>query len=235
MTADGDKSQEDKKVFDVAKPGKTAASPSGRPLIVSNRSIVKDPMFKDGDKDLESAEKDSNPKNAAPEDKPAGAPEPEPSISAEPVETETGKHITVQPSKELVDEQAEEKKHEQQEEKQEKQEPGVQDSIAEEPPDSKKDEETDAEDHKEKSDEANTSNEAAAISTAAQETENKRKAEQEAQQMESKKAVLEKLIEEKKYFIPIGKAAKRNKWLVKGIIGFAVLVVIIALLAYIMH
>lgn len=41
---------DDNKVFDVSKPGNTAADPNSRPIIVSNRSILKDPMFK-GDKD----------------------------------------------------------------------------------------------------------------------------------------------------------------------------------------
>lgn len=38
MAADSD----DKKYFDVSQPGKTAAEPTGRPIIVANRSMVKD-------------------------------------------------------------------------------------------------------------------------------------------------------------------------------------------------
>lgn len=38
------KKSNDEKVFDVAAPGKTVASASGKPVIVTNRSVVRDPM-----------------------------------------------------------------------------------------------------------------------------------------------------------------------------------------------
>src|SRR5690348_15469367 len=34
----------DKKVFDVAKPGKSAPSSSAKPIIITNRPVLKDPM-----------------------------------------------------------------------------------------------------------------------------------------------------------------------------------------------
>ena len=39
----------DKKEFDVSKPGKTPASPTSKPVIVSNRPIMKDPMVQEND------------------------------------------------------------------------------------------------------------------------------------------------------------------------------------------
>ncbi|HSX44943.1 MAG TPA: hypothetical protein VLF39_02415 [Candidatus Saccharimonadales bacterium] len=38
-----------KKTFDITKPGKSAPSSTGRPIIVTNRSIVKDPTLKQGE------------------------------------------------------------------------------------------------------------------------------------------------------------------------------------------
>lgn len=37
----------DKKIFDVAKPGKSAPTASGKPIIITNRPILKDPMVVD--------------------------------------------------------------------------------------------------------------------------------------------------------------------------------------------
>ena len=42
-----DAKPKDSKVFDVAKPGKTAADASSRPVIVTNRPVMKDPMVAD--------------------------------------------------------------------------------------------------------------------------------------------------------------------------------------------
>ncbi len=42
----------DKKVFDVVKPGKSSPDATSRPMIVSNRPIVKDPTLKHEDKSL---------------------------------------------------------------------------------------------------------------------------------------------------------------------------------------
>lgn len=41
------KAGKDEKVFDVSKPGKTAASASSRPLIIGHKTTLKDPMVKD--------------------------------------------------------------------------------------------------------------------------------------------------------------------------------------------
>ncbi|HSX52967.1 MAG TPA: hypothetical protein VLF90_01185 [Patescibacteria group bacterium] len=40
----------DKRVFDVAKPGKTAANAQSRPVIVGHRTLLQDPMVKSDDK-----------------------------------------------------------------------------------------------------------------------------------------------------------------------------------------
>lgn len=66
------KSDKPDKVFDVAKPGKAAASASSRPLIIGHKTILKDPMVKEVSVD----ELDGNPKNEAPtvEDLPSGNP-----------------------------------------------------------------------------------------------------------------------------------------------------------------
>lgn len=49
------------KLFDVARPGKTPASPSARPLVVSNRPMLKDPMMADDKREAkEVTEKDND-------------------------------------------------------------------------------------------------------------------------------------------------------------------------------
>src|SRR3990167_3143140 len=55
------------KLFDVAKPGKTPANPSSRPLVVSNRPILKDPMMaEDKGEAKEVDEKDETDKKLSP-------------------------------------------------------------------------------------------------------------------------------------------------------------------------
>lgn len=44
-TKTDNKTDEPKKLFDVVKPGKTAASPTSKPIIVTNRPVLKDPMM----------------------------------------------------------------------------------------------------------------------------------------------------------------------------------------------
>jgi hypothetical protein len=54
------KKEDDSKVFDVAKPGETAAEPTARPVIVGRSSILKqDPMVAGGDDDAGVQEKSS--------------------------------------------------------------------------------------------------------------------------------------------------------------------------------
>ncbi|MCA9333102.1 hypothetical protein KDA00_04505 [Candidatus Saccharibacteria bacterium] len=59
MAKDKDK-EEKKAVFDVSKPGSTPASSSGKPVIVSHKPMIKDPMVNDDRKDVSDPEMESS-------------------------------------------------------------------------------------------------------------------------------------------------------------------------------
>lgn len=83
------KADKDDRVFDVAKPGKTAASASSRPLIIGHKNILKDPMVKESA--ITEISGDSKPTK---EDVPSG----NPSIDGEGISKEAVEELTKSPS-----------------------------------------------------------------------------------------------------------------------------------------
>lgn len=84
-----------KQVFDVAKPGKSAPSPTSRPVIIGKGPILKDPMVSDQD-----AEKpDASPKKAVmPELRKVIAPLPETKEQEEQTSSDTEEAKTAEPA-----------------------------------------------------------------------------------------------------------------------------------------
>jgi chemotaxis protein histidine kinase CheA len=84
-TAKANKNDNNDKVFDVTKPGKTAASASSRPLIIGHKSILKDPMVKESAVDDLEVDKSVKIEQLVPDsDKPSGSPPlPDPEVEAE--------------------------------------------------------------------------------------------------------------------------------------------------------
>ncbi|MGZ6005150.1 MAG: hypothetical protein ACXWLH_03280 [Candidatus Saccharimonadales bacterium] len=69
------KADKSDKVFDVAKPGKTAASASSRPLIVGHKAILKDPMVNESSVSELNETKTAKPDLPSGEDLPSGSPQ----------------------------------------------------------------------------------------------------------------------------------------------------------------
>lgn len=161
------------KIIDVTKPGQSAPDASARPIIVSHRPIVKDPMVSAG-----------------------GKTDPDTSSAIELVEGPSTIHAgnNIEPSAELkaqTEAQAKTKN------------PPV---TTDKP---KSDSAVKSEDSK-KEDEAPKSSDAAAVETVAGETQTKKETEKLEAEEKAKQEALEKLIESKQYFVPIGQAKKAS-------------------------
>ncbi len=276
------KDDQSKKVFDVAKPGKSAPSASGRPVIIGHKNMLKDPMVKDNEvSDLSSTE-DQKSSILPPEDKPSGGPMLPPNADeAEPTTAPTVSRIKILPisdskksnsSKEekpeektseedltkmeegesitvskksapegpaeiedsIGDESTEEPTKEDEPEKPteeaepekepEQEEPKPEESSEKEETDTKTEESSDN-DTKEKSEvkpkedtlAQESSSDSAEVETVAAtaQTESDKKMEKEAQELAAKKTAVDKLVTEKKYFVPIGEKKRRRnnlKW-----------------------
>jgi len=194
------KANKSNKVFDVAKPGKTAAGASGRPLIVGNRTLMQDPMVV-----KDASEKDVLP--TAPEldpiDQPSGSP---PEIKQAP-EIMKPSPINIKPIEPIKDEKV----------------------TADKPPEESETppvtEQTNLD--SEETAENKSSNDAAVNTLAEQVVKNRQdKKEQDAEVARS--AEIEKLIEDKKYFVPIGEKKRRRS--IRHILVGTVLVIILGLL-----
>lgn len=224
-----------KKVFDVAKPGKTAASPNARPTIIGHGPIMKDPMVAGSKATSDITDTD---KPDADEDKPTA-----PTLNKETVikppeakATKTGKpaakNIAVKAdddSNEADDAQApdevadadEPEAKEEETERDETPEAAAEPEATEEKVTSKDDEDV--------ADDNPAGSDSAAVSTLAANAEAQKKAEKEQKEAQAQQAALEKLVVEKKYFIPIGRA-KRTRTNERALVVL-ILVIILALLA----
>lgn len=204
------------KVFDVTKPGKTAAGASGRPLIVGHKTLMQDPMVKEPG--------DVYTPPTAPEldqeDKPSGkAPKSEltstimkPSLTkVEPVEDK-------RPEPKVEDKPNEDK-------------PNDEPPVQEETQSTKEDTELAKEDAKptEENAEPSTSSDSAAVNTVAQQVAKKQQNQKEQEEETAKATGLEKLIDDKKYFVPIGE--KRRKRSIRHVLlGFIIVLLLGAVL-----
>lgn len=195
------------KVFDVAKPGKTAAGASGRPLIVGHRTLMQDPMVKDSD--------DIDTPPTAPEldedDKPSGGAS-KTTLSSKIIKPSP---IKVEPGEEKEPDAKVEVK--------------TDDKPPPEEPDTEPATE-DAEPAKEepKPAEASTSSDAAAVNTVAGQVAKNRQDQKEQETEAAKAAELEKLIDDRKYYVPIGE--KKRKRSIRHILLGAVLILVLGLL-----
>lgn len=176
-----EKSKESKQVMDVSKPGKSAADATSRPVIVGHRPMVQDPMVNTAEESNPEIEKE----------------EPAPTV------TPTGKKVIApisEPEK-PAEEKPEEEKIEQAPEN--PVEPVEADVSAE--PETKETEDTKA------STETESSDNAVVDAVADQVGANKKKEEQLSEEEKKKQEALDKLVAEKKYFVPIGKAHHKSR------------------------
>ena len=199
------------KVFDVAKPGKTAAGASGRPLIVGHRTLMQDPMVKDSD--------DIDTPPTAPEidteDKPSGG---------APTSTLSSKIMKPSPTKvEPVNAKEPETK--------------VEVETDGKPPSEEPESEPAAEDTApareeakpaEENAEASASSDSATVNTVAGQVAKKQQDQKEQEAEIAKTAEIEKLIDDKKYYVPIGE--KKRKRSMRHILLGIVLVLVLGFL-----
>jgi len=206
------KSDNTNKVFDVAKPGKTAANASARPVIIGHKPLLQDPMVKDiSARDL--ADKTKAKILISQEDKPAdgkssrgrllspSAVKIEPlktteTIPAEPASAQEAAPTANQPSVPTTDQSSEDPKAEPTEEK--------------------------------SADQSNGTDASAAISNPVGQAEAQKIADKQQQETAAKQQSLEKLIAEKNYFVEIGKKKRRS---MRRLMLLLVLVLIGAVLA----
>ncbi len=226
---------EDKKVFDVAKPGKTAASASSRPLIIGHKNMLKDPMVKDAEPSDLASKADNVSAPTEPEDKPSGNPK-LPETLQEPTTAPAVAKVKLQPLNEgeevKIKKPSKIKIIPDQPESGEEPEtaPTVEDTIAEEPKQSIKKTEAKVKDETEEQDTSAstepTTSESAAVDAMAVQAEAQKKAEQEAKEITARQALVDKLVAEKKYFVPINVSSRRrhSRW---SIVIFVVLILII--------
>ena len=93
----------DKKVFDVAKPGETAADASSRPVIVGHKNLLKDPMVKDNAaSELNEGEAPTKQEELDSDDKPSGSPNPSETAKNHEGHTADISSLKVQPHNEDV-------------------------------------------------------------------------------------------------------------------------------------
>jgi len=199
------------KVFDVAKPGKTAAGASGRPLIVGHRTLMQDPMVKDAD--------DIDAPSTAPvldeDDKPSGGAS-KTTLSSKIMEPSPTK---VEPVEEKEpDVEVEVKTDDQPPAEEPEPEPAVEDTTP------TKDEAKPPEDKAEE----DTTSDSATVNTVAGQVAKKQQDQKEQEAEIAKTAEIEKLIDDKKYYVPIGE--KKRKRSMRHIFLGMVLVLVLGFL-----
>lgn len=174
---------------DVEKPGKSAPSPTSKPVIVTHRPIMKDPMVvTDDDGAGEKKGKEDLAHTTGPKLQPL--------------------HKTEEKAEDKAEDQADEKAPESVEEK-----PGPQDEAPEAPTENS---------------ESKTENEPAAQEDSQGEAKTQQKADVEASQKKEQAAAVQKLIESRRYELPINAVEKRKtkRFVVLGIL-LAILLVLV--------
>lgn len=180
------------KVFDVAKPGKTAPDSSSRPVIVGHRTILKDPTVTPlEDPEFPAAEKAPDTTRTAPE------------IKA-PSETKTIVPIEQKPAKEkkkILDKKPDEDVEEPVIKPDDKPEESKA-SVVEESKESNSEAAPESEPTETKDDDEDDTSIASA--------QTQKEADKKEQEEEAKKQALEKTIENKTYFVPIGEVKRKR-------------------------
>lgn len=198
-------------VFDVAKPGKTPASSTSRPVIVGHGPMLKDPMVNEEEK----------------EDSRQTAPK----ISGGTI----GEKVVEPPKKEDSDsvkesskeDKATEESPEKTEEKKAEEQTTSTDSITEKIEEKEEDSSNKTDNVNNDEDTKQDKNEVQAVNKA--DTAKKNPAQ--SKEDEARQKEIEKLIEEKKYFVPIGQVAKKRNNTTAVVALFIVLLAICGYLA----
>lgn len=204
MAAASDKNK--KQVMDVARPGKTPASASSRPVIVGHKPQVQDPMV--------TTEETKDETSETPETTPEAT---SPAMSKKVI-------IPLSEADKKADEPAEDEPTEDASE-----EPEQPSEMAEEP--EEKESAPAAEETEEpKAPEPEDSTDSAVVDAVIDQVGDKKQDEIEAEEERKRQETIEKLVAEKKYFVPIGKAHKKSNQisLVFTLFLFVVLVGIFA-------
>lgn len=204
MAASEDKKANKKQVFDVAKPGKTPASASARPIIVTHKPMVDDPMVSKG----QPAKADDEKPSGEPVTKNSDVPMSHGEKILEPLHEDTAAEPKeAAAAEEAKDEAVSETPTEQADAPVEK---TKEDKPAEQPSDA-----------------------AASDINAAAEELNEKKVKQEAEAKENKEEIerqekVSKLIEEKQYYVKVGEAHHKRQSKSVGVILLCLLLVLIA-------
>lgn len=205
-----------KKAMDVSKPGKVAADASARPVIVSHRPIVQDPMVKPETEvsEFEPVQSDTTEPKSAPT---SGEKVVEPinkDVVPESSEETKGDNTPSKVAEEIIDDPKPEV-----ETKVESATPKTAEAESKPSPSSEQDVKSDAK-------KATSSSEAAEVDAIAdQATSGKHKEKQDAEQEAAKQAHLQKLIDDKKYFVKTGQVARRRNNRIA--VAFLVLLIIL--------
>lgn len=218
-----EKTASTKKVFDVAKPGKTAPDASARPIIVTHRPMVQDPMMSDAEKSSKEPEetKTTTPAEAtAPPVAPATvsrggkvvkpldeSPEIQPDDSSVSSKTTAKVDLSTEASA-----------------KAEKTSAGSAETDQEKPPSTEEKVEVPK---AAATDDSNTTSSDEAVAEESEDKKTKENAEaKEAQEEQERQAAIEKLIEEKKYFVHVGEVHHKRKS--RSVIVLLLLLIVIA-------
>ena len=190
------------KVFDVSKPGKTAAGASSRPVIVGHRTILKDPMVTEP---TATVEEDTPNQISA---QPPSAPD-LPAKSNEPTSSAgTSGERTIEPPTKQADKTPEKESADQ----------SPSDKEAAKATDSNRESFGDNPD-------------SAAIDSTAGQAAAKKQAEKAAQEAAAQQAAMEKLVTDKKYFVPIGEKTRKKRSLRHILVGIILILVLGIVLA----
>lgn len=199
-----------KPIEDVAKPGKTAASATSRPVIVNHGAMVKDPMV--------NTEDPAAPDLPTQDGAPAAAPAPKKVVAPlEPAASDETKD-----AKPVEPEAAEEKPKQAAEEP----EPAKAEAKPEKPADEKPAEKTDSpentEESKPESTEENQSDDAI-VDAVADQVADKKAQDKQAEEDQKRQETVDKLVAGKEYFVPLAVARhERNSKI--GLITLAVVI-----------
>ena len=198
----------DKKVMDVAKPGKSAPSSTSKPVIVGHKPMIQDPMVTPS----ENGEEAAVPK----EEKVATRSVKKIVPLSDQAEAQEEKPAETEPTSETATDSVDEKPAEEE----------AKESADEEPAAAEAEEAAPAE---EPTDKPSTDETAAVDAIASQATKRK---EGDLTEEEKKKAeAINKLIEDKTYYLKIGQAHHKRNTTVFALLGFVLLVVIGGVLA----
>lgn len=214
--ANNDDKKENKKVFDVTKPGKSTPSASARPVIIGHKPMIQDPMV--------AVQKDPTPTAPPIPEKDQELSEAEDATEPKAKKTTA---VVIEPPKDLTLENEDTTVEKDEQEPKPVDEPVEQETPAENKP-SVEDE------PKEEPDEetTNDTDEMNGVGAVADQVVKKKEQEELDQAEKAKQEAVEKLIQEKTYNLPIGEKRRKRRW--TGLIIFLFLLLVLAATAYLL-